>query len=336
MAASKVKENCQRLIHYGRNPKTPAVFIACATCGNEEVAQGTLENLGELCQSIHPKKPAIIIIGDVVKTREFFNWKAKLPLNQKQFLVVRQRAGESQMAEQLRSLGASVVEAPQFQNKPLLNSLETLLKEKKPLHLLIGQKNVFPFFIKNLIKNGYDLRDLQEVHFYVMDKSTKEELNQYGILEKYLLKGHCQKAIKEALLPKELFLVTRTGGRQSLEDDLVQKGHKVHRLEVYKREESYPETPIPEFDGIFCGSTSAVYSLKNSSWFSSLQKTTFFTMGVKTQEAALSLGLHSKMAPDDQFNSALNLIIQTFSSRKEDKRESQEIFLKDHFYERKA
>ena len=153
MAASKVKENCKRLINYGRDPETPAVFIACASCGDEEIAQGTLENLGDLCLGIHPKKPALIIIGDVVQTRKIFNWKKKLPLNQKQFLVVRQREGESQITKQLRGLGASVVEAPQFEGHLLFNRdvLEKLIQQNEkenPLHLLIGQKGVLPFLFK--------------------------------------------------------------------------------------------------------------------------------------------------------------------------------------------
>ena len=174
------------------------------------------------------------------------------------------------------------------------------------------------------------------MHIFTFRLDAKEELNQYGLLETSLLQGHCQKAIKKAGLPQDLILITRKGGRQSLIEDLNQQGHQVKKLEVYERQEFYPQTPAPQFDGIFCGSTSAVQSLRNSPWFSSYQETSFFTMGVKTQKEALSLGLRSTMSPDDQIEAVIELLLQTFSHDEKEKKESQEINLKDHYYERKA
>ena len=306
MAASKVKENCNRLIEFGKGEDTPAIFVASATCGDEEVVQGTLKDLGDLCKAIHPKKPAIIIIGEVVRTRELFNWRKDLPLNQKQFLVLRQRNSESEMAKILKSLGATVVEAPKFRSK-IINPLPSISKEG---NYIIGQKESFTFFLQHLMRSGKDIRELLNARFFVMDEKTRCELNSFGIKEAALLKGHCHKAIVESDLPRDLIIVTRKEGRKSLQADLEGLGHKVTRLEVYEREDIYLDIEAPRFDGVFCGSSSSIDSLTKSSWFERCQNAPFFTIGKKTHDRALMNNLKCFMSDEDTLDSMVTLILR--------------------------
>ncbi|MEO7161945.1 MAG: uroporphyrinogen-III C-methyltransferase, partial [Bdellovibrionia bacterium] len=73
MAASKIRENCDRLIAAGRAANTPAAFIADASRASQRVVIGTLSNLSEEVGEVDKKIPALIVVGDVINQRSSFN-----------------------------------------------------------------------------------------------------------------------------------------------------------------------------------------------------------------------------------------------------------------------
>lgn len=70
----------KKLIKEGKASNTPVAVIQWGTLPKQKTAVGTLENIVEKVKKEGIAAPAIIIIGDVVKLRENFNWFEIKPL----------------------------------------------------------------------------------------------------------------------------------------------------------------------------------------------------------------------------------------------------------------
>jgi uroporphyrin-III C-methyltransferase len=70
MGAGRVKEVCENLLRYGKNPQTPVAIIEKGYSDDERILVCDLQNAGELSEKEVVSSPAIIVIGDVVRLRE--------------------------------------------------------------------------------------------------------------------------------------------------------------------------------------------------------------------------------------------------------------------------
>jgi len=308
MAASKIKENCLRLIEYGRASTTPAIYVAAATCGNEKIIQGTLETLADLTTDINPKLQALIIVGEVIHSRDEFNWRKRLPLKGRRLLVTRVREQASLLAQKCRDLGAEVIEAP-FVCSSLINevSLEDKIKNYKTL-LFSDAKSVESFF--TLQKNTkIDLRDFIDHQFITLDQQTHDELRKY-CLNSIVLHGHCKEALARTQFPSKVLILGSDKGRQSLIEDLNNIGVTSHYLALYNKEFIFPQLQAPEFDGVLLPSSSSVGVLEKGPWESVLGKTPLFTIGEKTFLAAHKLSKNTYQAHNDNIDSLVQLVLE--------------------------
>lgn len=77
MGVSNLPYICEKLISYGKSPKTPAAAISWGTMDEQKVVTGTLENIQERIASSEISHPAIIIVGEVIRLREKLAWFQK-------------------------------------------------------------------------------------------------------------------------------------------------------------------------------------------------------------------------------------------------------------------
>ena len=78
-----------------------------------------LSTLGEIGSVTGIRAPAITLVGEVAALREQLAWLEKRPLYGRTVAVTRARAQASALADRLRGLGATVVEAPAIRTQPL-------------------------------------------------------------------------------------------------------------------------------------------------------------------------------------------------------------------------
>lgn len=310
MTGTKIKENCQRLISLGRDKHTKALVAAGVTSGNEEIFEGTLESFVQNPPKIAYKKPSLIIVGDVIKTRQLFDQRVNRPLYQKTILHIRQRNTQSKLTSLLEEQGAVVIEAPQFLEQPLEQSIE-VTEQIEAGDYIVDQVGVFKYFVKNLISQKKDIRSLSSARFYALDEKVANDLRFFGIEPAQTLKGHCLEALKKADLPRSLRIVTRKQGRQSLGEDLQKLNHHVEYLYIYERKEVYHPLTDYHFDGVVFTSSSGVSSFSQSSWSQHIcdKKTLFYVIGEKTQKRATQLGYAVKTAQTDSLISLVDLIV---------------------------
>jgi uroporphyrin-III C-methyltransferase len=72
MGVEHLPEIIAQLVAHGRSSDTPAAVVADGTTLRQQVVTGTLADLVEKTQGIHP--PALLIVGEVVRLREQIDW----------------------------------------------------------------------------------------------------------------------------------------------------------------------------------------------------------------------------------------------------------------------
>jgi uroporphyrinogen III methyltransferase / synthase len=96
----------------------PVALIRWATTERQETLVGTLENIAEKVTAEGFGAPAIAVFGDVVSLRDELNWFEDRPLSGKRIVVTRTRKQAGALSEQLRDLGADVIELPTIRIEP--------------------------------------------------------------------------------------------------------------------------------------------------------------------------------------------------------------------------
>ena len=64
MGLSHIDEITERLLHYGKSPKTPAAVIAQGTLPQERILRGTLADIAALAAKTRLQSPVVIVIGE--------------------------------------------------------------------------------------------------------------------------------------------------------------------------------------------------------------------------------------------------------------------------------
>jgi uroporphyrinogen III methyltransferase / synthase len=96
----------------------PVALIRWATTGRQETLVGTLDNIAERVTAEGFAAPAMAVFGDVVSLRDELNWFEDRPLSGKRIVVTRTRTQAGVLTEQLRDLGADVIELPTIRIEP--------------------------------------------------------------------------------------------------------------------------------------------------------------------------------------------------------------------------
>jgi uroporphyrinogen III methyltransferase/synthase len=106
MGVGRWPQIAERLLAAGRSPDTPAAAVHWGTRPDQHTVRATIATLAD-----HPlAAPSVIVVGQVAA--EDLNWFEGRPLFGRTVVVTRARAQASAFAHELRSLGASVIEAP--------------------------------------------------------------------------------------------------------------------------------------------------------------------------------------------------------------------------------
>jgi len=96
----------------------PVALIRWATTERQQTLVGTLENIAQKVVSTGFEAPAVAVFGDVVDLRYELNWFEDRPLSGKRIVVTRTRKQAGALTEQLRDLGADVIELPTIRIEP--------------------------------------------------------------------------------------------------------------------------------------------------------------------------------------------------------------------------
>lgn len=234
----------ERLIRYGRDPKTPVAVIRWASTPAHHTVVGTLETMADIAHTDGIKPPAVIVVGEVVKLRDTMNWFEHRPLLGKRILVTRTREQASELVERLEELGADCVEFATIALEPP-DSWQELDDAVANLSiydwLLFTSINAIKFFFGRLLDLGLDSRCLNGIKIAAVGSATDHELRKYGLQADLLPEseftgsGLAAELIKNNEANGKKFLLPRAKkAGESLPTKLVEAGGEVNIVTAYQ------------------------------------------------------------------------------------------------------
>jgi uroporphyrinogen III methyltransferase/synthase len=237
MGVRQLATIADRLIAAGRAPSEPAAVVERGTLPDQRVVTGTLATISSLAAGEGVRAPALIVVGPVVSLREQLAWFAPTarPLAGVSVAVTRARAQASGLAERLRGLGATVVEAPAIRIVPLDGPALSVAGYDL---ICLTSPNGVRLFFERLAAAGLDARALAGARVGAIGPGTAAALRSYGVVadvvpaERFVAEGLVEAL---ALVPVARVLVARAAeARDVLIEALRTRGAEVDVLALYE------------------------------------------------------------------------------------------------------
>jgi len=118
MGLDRIEAIAREMLRNGMRSDMPVALIRWATTGRQETLVGNLTDIAQRAAETGFAAPAVAVFGDVVALRNELNWFEDRPLSGKRIVVTRTRAQAGALSEQLRALGADVIELPTIRIEP--------------------------------------------------------------------------------------------------------------------------------------------------------------------------------------------------------------------------
>ncbi len=237
MGVAHLRQITERLTTHGRNPETPVSLIRVGTTPQQQVIQGTLNNIAQKAEAAQLKSPALIVVGEVNRLRQQLRWFDTKPLFGKRFLVTRARAQASEFADLLETNGAEVVQFPTIQIRPL-NLDNTYVHSINQYNWVIFTSvNAVEIFYGHLREQRKDVRAFAETKICAVGPKTVDALNSIGIHPDFVpshSRGSTIAAEIEDVRGKKILLPRAKIASALLPEELRERGAHVDDVPLYE------------------------------------------------------------------------------------------------------
>jgi uroporphyrinogen III methyltransferase/synthase len=246
MGVRALPEIVRRLRDRGTPADKPVALVRWGTTVNQEVVTGTLATIEDDVRRAGLKPPALIVVGDVVNLREKLRWFDNRPLWGQTVVVTRAREQASGLVEDLRRLGANVVQCPTIQVQPLDDYSvldESIGQFPEYQWVVFTSTNGVDQFFARLNTRGLDTRALGNIRVAAIGPATVKALNARGIQPDLVPSNSISESVAEELLgaigpdgtgSTSVLIVRAAEGREVLEAKLREAGVSVRVAPCYR------------------------------------------------------------------------------------------------------
>jgi uroporphyrinogen III methyltransferase / synthase len=256
MGARQLGEIVTQLLKHDRSIDTPIAIIQWAGTAQQQV---WVSDLGQIVSETARVElsPAVIVIGQVVRLREYLRWGMsvsptdRVTLDEpptsaaiagKTILVTRAAGQANEFSQMLRSRGARVLELPTLEIVPP-SSWQALDREIARLGdfdwVILTSSNGVDSLFARLQHAGKDSRALAGVKIAVVGKKTAQSLQQQGITPDFIPADFIADRLVSTFPvsvsgTKILFPRVETGGREILVQAFTERGANVVEVAAYE------------------------------------------------------------------------------------------------------
>lgn len=124
MGLERIETITREMLARGVRGDLPVALVQWATTGRQKTLTGTVANIAERVSAAGFEPPVVAIFGEVVSMRQHLQWIERRPLLGKRIVVTRSRKQAGELSEQLRALGADVIELSTIRFEPPTNLRE--------------------------------------------------------------------------------------------------------------------------------------------------------------------------------------------------------------------
>ena len=243
MGGRQLRELCDRLITHRKRPETPVAIIRWAGQPRQQVWQGTLLSIAQIVSG-QKLSPCIIVVGEVVRLREYLSAPSAAPLTLtgKTVLVTRAMSQASEFSQMLEARGAITIDLPALEIREPMDwtGVDRAIAQLDQFDwLILTSANAVNFFLDRLLQQGKDFRALASLKIAVVGRKTNSFLIQRGLTADFTPPAFIADSLVEHFPAdpnglKLLFPRVEKGGREILVKEMTAKGAAVTEVSAYE------------------------------------------------------------------------------------------------------
>jgi uroporphyrinogen III methyltransferase / synthase len=184
MGVERIEAIAQQMMAHGVRPDLPVAMVRWGTTGRQETVRGTLGNIAQQVAAKNFSPPAVAIFGEVVSLGEELAWHEDRPLSGRRIVVTRTRKQAGALSEQLRQLGAEVIELPTIRIEPPsdLRAFAELVQDAHSYDWIVfTSPNGVTAFFEMFYKLYDDARDLGGARIAAIGPATAQRVRDFHL-----------------------------------------------------------------------------------------------------------------------------------------------------------
>jgi uroporphyrinogen III methyltransferase/synthase len=184
MGVERIETIAREMMKQGVAENLPVALVRWATTGRQETLTGTLCTIARRVVDLGFEAPAVAIFGEVVALREKLNWYENRPLSGKRIVVTRTRKQASELSEQLRALGADIIELPTIRIEPPtdLREFAELVQDAHIYDWIVfTSANAVEAFFKIFFKLYDDAREIGGAKIAAIGPATAQRVKDFHL-----------------------------------------------------------------------------------------------------------------------------------------------------------
>jgi len=182
MGVERIEAITREMMANGMRGDWPVALIRWATTGRQETLVGNLANIAQRMAEKGFEPPAVAVFGEVVALRDKLNWFENRPLFGRRIVVTRMRAQAGALSEQLRALGADVIELPTIRIEPPsdLRAFAELVQDAHSYDWIVfTSPNGVTAFFELFYKLYDDAREIGAARIAAIGPATAQRLKEF-------------------------------------------------------------------------------------------------------------------------------------------------------------
>ena len=235
------------LVAGGMTSDMPAAVVQWASLGRQRSVAGTVSTLPGLVKQAKLGAPAIIFIGEVVRSHEQVDWFEHLPLFGRRIAITRTREQGSELRNKLEALGAEVIELPLIR---VTKSIDLQLLADSFLELggydwiIFTSANGVKYFFEEVYRIFDDIRSLGLLRFACIGDATARAIREHHIKIECIPKIATGEALAEELVATgsldsaKVLVITGNLNKDTVVKRLEEAQAIVDQLPVYQTEKT--------------------------------------------------------------------------------------------------
>jgi uroporphyrinogen III methyltransferase / synthase len=184
MGVERIEAIAQQMTKHGVRSDLPVALVRWGTTGRQEIVRGTLRNIAQRVVEQNFAPPAVAVFGDVVSLGKELHWYAERPLAGKRIVVTRTWKQAGALSDQLRDLGAEVIELPTIRIEPPsdLRAFAELVQDAHGYDWIVfTSPNGVTAFFAMFYKLYDDARDLGGARIAAIGPATAQRVRDFRL-----------------------------------------------------------------------------------------------------------------------------------------------------------
>lgn len=184
MGVERIDAIARQMMEHGVGPDLPVALIRWGTTSRQEIIRGTLRDIAQLVAEKNFAPPAVAVFGEVASLGAKLPWQEGRPLAGKRIVVTRTRKQAGALSDQLRDLGAEVIELPTIRIEPPrdLRAFAELVQDAHTYDWIVfTSPNGVSAFFEMFYKLYDDAREIGGVRIAAIGPATAQRVRDFHL-----------------------------------------------------------------------------------------------------------------------------------------------------------